>query len=77
MQIQTGVTATALIVPGLLPGDTVTIQSSVNPQLDGVYMCHTIAYNGDLHGNEWEMCIQSFKDFTAGTENRVPIYEIE
>ncbi|HBG77248.1 MAG TPA: hypothetical protein DDW84_00150 [Phycisphaerales bacterium] len=76
MQVQTGVTISALLVPGLLPGDTVTVQSSVNPQLDGVYMAHTIAYNGDLFGNEWGMIIQSFKDFSAGTESETPIYEV-
>jgi hypothetical protein len=76
LQVQTGVCISAFLIPNLLPGDTVTVESEVNPQLNGIYMAHTITYCGDTFGNDWNMSIQAFRDFSEGTVNNVPIYEI-
>ncbi len=68
-QIQSGVSIRAILQPFVWPGDRVSVQSSVNAYLnsgfnpDGTYTCHTINYDGDTGGNEWDMEIQSFKNF--------------
>ena len=71
-QIQSGVSIRAILQPFVWPGDRVMVDSSVNDYLnagynkDGTYTCHIINYDGDTGGNEWDMEIQSFRNFGNG-----------
>jgi hypothetical protein len=66
MQKQIGVNIKAFLVPSVMPGDMVSVESSVSPHLSGMYKIHTISYMGDSHSNDWMMEIQSFKDPVSG-----------
>lgn len=62
LQVQYGVTISCFLTPNVLPGDTVDVSSEISPHLNGLYKIHTLNYNGDTGGAEWDMTIQSFKD---------------
>lgn len=59
MQILQGMEITALIQPTIQPGDMVNLTSHYFPQFSGKYKVHTITFDGDSHGSNWAMKIQS------------------
>ena len=62
MQLISGITVNALLIPTVFPGDVINVESEVNSQLDGAWYVHTIESSGDLCTNEWRMTIQCFKN---------------
>lgn len=60
MQIQAGTTISSLLNPYIQPGETVELESSVNPTLNGNYKVHSMTHSGDTHGNQWTTNIESW-----------------
>lgn len=58
LQQVTGVEITTRLDPRIIPGDSITLESNVAPDLDGEYKATTVEYNGDSHGTTWETKIQ-------------------
>lgn len=63
MQIQTGVKIKALYVPGVQPGATVRVKSSLNKGLNGDYRIASCSINLDAYSDSWTMDLESFKFF--------------
>lgn len=61
MQVRTGVKIKALYVPGVQPGSTVRIRSTLEKGLDGDYRIHTARYNLDTYSDAWTMDLESFR----------------
>lgn len=61
MQIQMGVKIKALYVPGVAPGATVRVRSSIDKSLDGDYRIHTASITLDTFADSWLMDLESFK----------------
>lgn len=59
-QKQNGVTIRALLNPAVEAGNTVQLESSVNPKINGSYLAHTVSMTGDTHSSDWDMNIESF-----------------
>lgn len=62
-QMQTGVKIKAIIDPSVKVGYPVKLNSSINPDLNGIYKAHTIAYSGDTHADTWEMDLEAYLPF--------------
>ena len=60
MQKQQGVTISGLFNPLVQPGRLVQVDSAVNPDLNGSYKVHTLAFSGDSHSSQWDTQIQSW-----------------
>jgi hypothetical protein len=60
-QILQAMEITALMQPRVVPGDLVNLKSAFYPQFSGQYKVHTIEFNGDTAGANWEMKIESKK----------------
>ncbi len=58
-QKQSGVTIRAVLNPSVNPGQTVKLESAVNPKLDGSYKVHSLTQAGDTHSSDWDMTIES------------------
>lgn len=61
MQIRTGVKIKALYIPGVQPGATVRVQSTLEKGLDGDYRIHTSNYSLDTYSEQWTMDLESFR----------------
>lgn len=61
MQVQTGVKIKAIYVPGVVPGATVRVRSTLSEGLDGDYRIHTSNYSLDTYSDSWTMDLESFK----------------
>lgn len=61
MQIQMGVKIKALYVPGVVPGATVRVRSSLDESLDGDYRIHSVNISLDTASDTWTMDLESFK----------------
>lgn len=61
MQVQTGVKISAIYVPGVQPGSTVRVRSTVSQGLDGDYRIHTAAISLDTFSDAWTMQLESFR----------------
>lgn len=62
-QINYGTTIDALLMPELNVGDSVQLQSKLNPQLNKLYKIYTLGHSGDTHSTQWTTHIESFKVF--------------
>ena len=60
MQKQQGVSISGLFNPLVQPGKLVSLESTVNPDLNGNYKVHTLAFSGDSHSSQWDAQIQSW-----------------
>lgn len=60
-QIRTGVKIKALYVPGVQPGATVRVQSTLEEGLDGDYRIHTSNFSLDTYSDTWTMDLESFR----------------
>lgn len=72
MQVESGVNIVAFLVPTFNPGDIVTVQSTINPQLNGKYKVHLVDMVGDTCSPEWKMTLQSFVSSPTITSNSRP-----
>lgn len=61
MQVQTGVKIKAIYVPGVQPGATVRIRSSLSGANDGDYRIHTANISLDCYSENWTMDLESFR----------------
>jgi hypothetical protein len=64
-----GVNIQAMLIPGLLPGDRIQLDSKVTPSLNGTRILHTVTYTGSPNENDWTMRILSrnYGDQGSGT----------
>ena len=60
-QIETGVEFQTTLLPGVLPGEKVTIKPTVMQSLAGTYDAHLITHDGDSHADQWTTTVQSMK----------------
>ena len=60
LQVQTGVAIRALYIPGVTPGSSVRVNSTVSPKLNGLYRVNNCRLNLGSHGEQWTMDIDSF-----------------
>lgn len=62
-QVLQGIEITALIQPRIQPGDMINLTSHYFPQFSGSYKAHVVTFDGDSHGSNWVMKIQSTGPF--------------
>jgi hypothetical protein len=55
LQQQLGVEIVSVLMPGVGPGDTITLDSEITPNLNGDHFCYEVAYSGSPNENEWLM----------------------
>ncbi|MDD5417250.1 MAG: hypothetical protein PHU12_04750, partial [Candidatus Aenigmarchaeota archaeon] len=60
-QLQLGMEITAFMEHKIVPGDVVTLKSEFVPIYNGDYTVHVIDFNGDTHGVDYSMKIESKK----------------
>jgi len=60
MQIQAGVTIQSVLNPLIQPGHMVKLESGLNKKLNRDYVVHTLAHQGDTHGQQWQSMIESW-----------------
>jgi len=65
MQLQTGVSINAIYAPGVIPGTTVRVKSTIAGALSGDYRIHTARYNLDCYSDSWTMALESFSLFNG------------
>ena len=65
MQLQTGVSINAVYAPGVVPGTTVRVKSTIAASLSGDYRIHTAQYNLDCYSDSWTMALESFSLFNG------------
>lgn len=63
LQVQTGVKIKGIYVPGVQPGGTVRVRSTVSEGLDGDYRVHTAKYSLDPCSDAYTMELESFRYF--------------
>ena len=66
MQEFNGVMIQSFINPHVQVGFCVKLESEINPTLNGNWMVHNYSANGDTHGSEWTMRIESLKYWQGG-----------
>lgn len=59
-QAQIGVDIQAMYVPGVSPGNSIKVQSSVNPLLNGTYKIHNADFDLDTKSESWDMNLQCY-----------------
>lgn len=59
-QAQIGVDIQAMYVPGVSPGNSVQVKSSVNPLLNGLYKIHNADFDLDTKSSSWDMNLQCY-----------------
>lgn len=59
-QMKTGASIYSIFNPFVEAGRSVKLESSVNPDLNGVYKVHTLQHDGDTHSSQWQTNIQSW-----------------
>jgi hypothetical protein len=62
MQIENGVSISALLDPRAIPGGRVHVESGLNPKLNGQYKIHTLDFAIDTHSPTFFMDVKSFKE---------------
>jgi len=58
--VRAGVEIQALLNARLNPGQSVNLVSKLDPTLNGPYKIHNLDFNGETHGEAWNMSLQSF-----------------
>jgi hypothetical protein len=66
-QADIGAEITAAVETAILPGHSVSVESTVDTGLNGIYLVHNVTYNGDSHSESQEMTITSYRG-APGTE---------
>lgn len=72
LQVRTGVKIKAIYVPGVKPGATVRVRSSIDESLDGDYRIHTANFNLDAYSEEFTMDLESFKFGSGAAIGELP-----
>jgi hypothetical protein len=55
LQFQRAIEVCSMLIPDLLPGDRVQLESDVSPHLNGNYMLNEVTYTGSPCTNDWKM----------------------
>jgi len=60
MSNRTGVNVSCLFDPNIKLMEKFRLESVLNPEIDGEYICHVLTHSGDTHSDQWQTDIQAW-----------------
>lgn len=59
-QVRNGVSIHSVLLPQVVPGQLVDLETAVNPYLNGQHKITAVDHNGDTHTGEWDTHLECF-----------------